>query len=341
MKEFIQKLIDRNDLTTEEAENAMNLIMSGNAIQSQMASFLTALRMKGESAEEIASFAKIMRKFAVCIRPVVSGTLVDVCGTGGDKIKTFNISTTSMFIIAAAGIPVAKHGNRAVTSKCGSADVLEELGINLNLSFEKIKESIERIGIGFMFAPLHHSAMKNVMPVRREIGIRTVFNILGPLSNPANAKAQLIGVYDIELTEKITEVLKILGLERAMVVHGDPGIDEISTIGRTKISELRRNEIRTYFIKPEDIGLKRAKEKDILGSSKEENAKTLKNILNGKESEAKRDITLLNAAAGIVIGGKARNLEEGLGMARNVLESGSAYEKLEQFIEFSKQENFP
>lgn len=336
MKEFIQKLVDGKDLTAEESENAMNLIMSGNATQIQMASFLTALRMKGETPEEIASFARIMRKFAESIKPDISNVLVDVCGTGGDNIKTFNISTTAMFIVAAAGIPVAKHGNRAVTSKCGSADVLEEFGINLSIPFERIKESIEKIGIGFMFAPFHHSAMKHVMPVRKELGIRTVFNLLGPLSNPANASAQLMGIYNAELTEKIAEVFRILELERAMVVHGEPGIDEISTIGRTKISELRGNEIRTYYVKPEEFGLKRARIEDLAGADKKENARILREILNGKEKGAKKDIVLLNAAAGIVIGGKAKDFKGGLDIATEVLDSGKAYKKLEEFIEFTK-----
>lgn len=336
MKEFIQKLIYGKDLTAEEAGNAMNLIMSGNATQIQMAGFLTALRMKGETPEEIASFARVMRKFAESIKPDVQGILVDVCGTGGDKIKTFNISTTSIFIIAAAGVPVAKHGNRAITSKCGSADVLEELGVNLNISFDRIKECVEKIGIGFMFAPLHHSAMKHVMPVRKELSIRTVFNILGPLSNPANANAQLMGVYDPELTKKIAEVFRILGLERAMVVHGEPGIDEISTVGRTKISELRKNEIRTYFITPEEFGIKKSRIEDIAGCDKKENAQLLREILNGKENGAKKDMVLINAAAGILLGGKAENLKDGLSRATEVLDSGKAYEKLEEFIEFTR-----
>lgn len=335
MKEFIQKLLEGEDLTAEESENAMNFIMSGNATQIQMAGFLTALRMKGETPIEIASFAGVMREFSARIEPKVSKTLVDVCGTGGDKIKTFNISTTAMFIVSGAGIPVAKHGNRAVTSRCGSADVLEELGVNLNIPFERIREGIEKVGIGFMFAPLHHSAMKHVMPVRKELGIRTVFNILGPLTNPANANAQLMGIYDPELTEKIAEVFRILGLERAMVVHGDPGIDEISNVGNTKISELIKNEIRTYIIKPEEFGLKRARIDDLAGGDKKENAQILREILNGKEKGAKRDIVLLNAAAGIILGGKAKDLRDGLNIATDVMDSGKAYKKLEEFIEFT------
>ncbi len=337
MKEFIRKLTEGINLEKEEAEKAMRIMMSGKATHAQVGAFLMALKIKGESPSEIASFARIMRKFAKKIDPRVKGTLVDVCGTGGDGFHSFNISTTAMFLVAGAGIPIAKHGNRAITSKCGSADVLEELGVNLNLPFEKIQEGIEKIDIGFMFAPLHHSAMKHVMPVRRELGVRTVFNILGPLTNPANAQGQLMGVFSQELTEKLAQVFKILGLKRAMVVHGEPGIDEISTLGKTKISELREEEIKTYFVSPEEFGLKNSHQEDILGGNKKENAKILRDILKGKERGAKRDITLLNAAAGIVVGGKADDFQEGFEIAREALESGKAYEKLEELIEFSKE----
>ena len=311
MKEFIQKLIDGKNLTAEESENAMETIMSGNAKPVQTGSFLTALRMKGETPEEIASLARIMRKFAETIEPQVDGTLVDVCGTGGDSMKTFNISTTSMFIVSAAGIPVAKHGNRAITSKCGSADVLEELGINLNIKFDKIKEGIEKTGIGFMFAPAHHLAMKHVMPVRRELGIRTVFNILGPLTNPANANAQLMGVFDPNLTETLAEVFRLLGLQRAMVVHGNPGLDEISTMGATKISELQEGVVKTYHITPEDFGLDRVSAGDLSGGSVKENAKILTDILKGEDTGPRMEIALLNSAAGIVVGGMAKDIRDG------------------------------
>ncbi len=335
MKEFIQKLVEGENLTPKESERAMEKIMSGEATPSQLGSFLTALRMKGETAEEIAAFAGVMRRFAQKIEPKVDGVLVDVCGTGGDKIKTFNISTTVMFIVSAAGVPIAKHGNRAITSNSGSADALEELGINLNLKFEKIKKSIEKIGIGFMFAPAHHSAMKYVMPTRKELGLRTVFNILGPLTNPANAQAQLMGVFAPDLTEKLAEVFKLLGLKQAMVVYGEPGLDEISNLGETKISELREGKIKTYFIKPEDFGLKRAKAKDLAGGDKKENAKILLNILTGREKGPKRDIVLLNSAAGIVVGNKAKDLKEGIKIARDVLDKGLAHKKLEEFINFA------
>lgn len=335
MKELIQKLTDGNDLNAKEAEQAMRTIMGGKASETEMAAFLIALKMKGESPVEIASLARVMREFSEKIKPRVRGTLVDVCGTGGDKTKTFNISTTSMFVVAGAGIPVAKHGNRAITSHCGSADVLEALGVNLNLPFGKIKRSIEKVGIGFMFAPMHHSAMKHVMPVRRQLGVRTVFNILGPLTNPANAKAQLMGVFDPSLTEKIANVFKLLGLKHVMVVHGQPGLDELSTMGRTKITELKNKKVRTYYIKPEQFGLKRAKQSDLRGGTLKENASILKGILNGEISGRKKDIVLLNAAAGIVVGGKAKTLREGFELAEETLDSGLACKKLEDFVGFA------
>ena len=336
MKELISKIVGGKNLTAEEAESAMKTIMSGNSNEVEISSFLTALRMKGEASEEIASFAKIMREFAARIEPQVEGTLVDVCGTGGDMLNTFNISTTSMFVVAGAGIPIAKHGNRALTSKSGSADVLEELGVNLNSDFDKIKESIEKVGIGFMFAPMHHSAMKHVMLVRKQLGFRTVFNILGPLTNPANARAQLMGVFDPALTETLANVFKILGLERAVVAHGDPGLDELSTLGKTKVSELKDGEVNTYFIKPEEFGLSIAREEDIAGGSVKDNAKILTDILSGEDTGPRSDITLLNAAAGILVGGVADNLTEGMEVAKDSLESGKAQKKLEELVKFSK-----
>ncbi len=336
MKDFIEKLVDGRDLTADEAANAMKTVMSGEASDAQIASFLTALRIKGETPTEIASLAEVMHDFAEKIYPDVDGTLVDVCGTGGDQLNTFNISTTSMFIVAAAGIPVAKHGNRSITSKCGSADVLEALGINLDMEFNKIRECIEQTGIGFMYAPLHHSAMKHVMPVRRELGVRTVFNILGPLTNPANARAQLMGVFDPGLTEKLASVFKILGLKHAIVAYGEPGLDELSTLGKTKISELRDGRIRSYFIKPGDYGLRKAEPGDIKGGSAIENTEMLREILASGDGGARTDITLLNASAGIVVGGKAGDLEEGLETARDILYSGKAYKKLNEFIDFAR-----
>ena len=337
MKEILSSVVSGRNLSGEEAEKAIKTIMSGQSTDIEISAFLTGLKMKGETAEEIASFAKVMREFAVRIEPSVSGTLVDMCGTGGDASNTFNVSTTAMFIVAAAGIPVAKHGNRALTSKCGSADVLEALGVDLSASPEKIRKSIEEVGIGFMYAPMHHSATKHVMPVRKALGYRTVFNILGPLTNPANAKAQLMGVYDPGLTEKLAEVFRLLGLERAMVVHGEPGLDELSTIGKTKVSELKEGKINTYYINPEDYKLRKAELKDLTGGTPKENAEILKKILDGEDTGPKRDIVLLNAAAGIVVGKKASNLSLGLNIAREVLDNGKAYRKLCEYVEYSRK----
>ncbi|PKP53428.1 MAG: anthranilate phosphoribosyltransferase [Candidatus Altiarchaeales archaeon HGW-Altiarchaeales-3] len=334
MKQIIQKLVERKDLTPDEAKEAMQIIMSGDATDAQIAGFLTALRMKGETAEEIAALALIMRKFAENIHPKVEGTLVDTCGTGGDKLNTFNISTAAMFVVAGAGIPIAKHGNRSVSSLCGSADVLEALGVKIDIEPKKVTECIEKVGIGFMFAPLFHKSMKYVMPARTQLGIRTVFNILGPLSNPANAQGQVIGVFDEKLTEKIAEVLKIIGLKRAMVVHGMAGLDEISTIGETKISELINGEIDNYIITPEEFGLERANGSDLSGGNAGENAKILIEILKGEERGAKRDIVLINAAAGIVVGGKAKTISEGLELAKGSIDSGRAYKKLKNMIAY-------
>lgn len=333
LEKYLGKVVEGENLTANEAEAAMQAIMSGDAEKLQTAAFLAALRMKGETEEEIAAFATVMRTMALRINPKVAKS-VDVCGTGGDTIKTFNISTTAAFITACV-VPVAKHGNRSVTSKCGSADVIEELGANLALPAEKIAESIEKVGIGFMFAPVHHKAMKNVMEVRQKLGIRTVFNILGPLTNPANATHQLIGVYDASLTEKIAKVLRILGLKKALVVHGEPGLDEVSISGKTKVSQLEGGEITTYFIKPYDFGLKYASPDEIAGGSKEEGAKILTDILSGNEQGAKRDVVLLNAASAIFAAEEAETIEQGFEVARVILEDGSAQKKLNEFIRFA------
>lgn len=337
MKNYIQKLINGHDLTRQQARDAMEMIMSGKATDAQIAAFLTALRLKGETPTEVASMATVMREFAANINPDVTGTLVDTCGTGGDKLNTFNVSTTAMFVVSGAKIPIAKHGNRSITSKSGSADVLEALGVKIDLPPPRVEECIEKIGIGFMFAPIFHKAMKYVMPARKQLGIRTVFNILGPLTNPANAKGQVIGVYSEELTEKMAEVLKLVGLERAFVVHGLHGLDELSTLGKTKVSELRDGEVRTYHIKPEDFGVKRAKEGDLTGGDAMQCAGILKDIVGGKETKetkAKRDIVLLNAAAGIVVGKKADSLGEGLEIAKDSIDSGNALKKLNELIDF-------
>jgi anthranilate phosphoribosyltransferase len=335
LEKYLGKVVDRKDLNAEEAENAMRAIMSGEADKIQTAAFLASLRMKGETEDEIAAFARVMRDLALKINPKVVKS-VDVCGTGGDAIKTFNISTTAAFITACV-VPVAKHGNRSVTSKCGSADVIEELGVNLALPPRRIEECIEKVGIGFMFAPLHHQAMKNVMEVRQKLGMRTVFNILGPLTNPANATHQLIGVYDASLTEPIAKVLRILGLKKALVVHGEPGVDEVSVCGKTKVSQLSNGEIRAYFINPEDFGVERALPEKISGGDRKESARILRDVLScNEEGGAKRDVVLLNAAAAIFAADEAASIGEGFEIARDVLEDGKAAEKLEEFIKFAK-----
>lgn len=336
MKEFIDKLVRGEDLSPDEAHSSMKMVMSGGATPAQIGSFLTALRMKGETVEEISAFARVMREFASTIHPRVKGTLVDTCGTGGDLIKTFNISTVSAFVVAGAGIPVAKHGNRSVTSKSGSADVLEALGVNINLSPEKVEKLIESVGIGFMFAPLFHSAMKHAIGPRKELGIRTVFNLLGPLTNPANADAQVVGVFAEELTDKLGGVLMNLGLKKALVVHGVDGLDEISNIGKTKITEVDQSKIESYMVSPEDFGLKKATVNDIIGGDSAYNANLAMKILDGEETGPRLDIVLLNAAAAIYAGGSADSIVEGIEIARNAITAGFALNKLKALSAESK-----
>jgi len=338
MKEIIQKIVERENLTDEEASYAMDLIMKGFATQSQMAAFLIGMRMKGETANEIAALARTMRNFAEKVN--VEGYAVDTCGTGGDKFNTFNISTAAMFVVAGAGIKVAKHGNRAITSKSGSADVLEALGVKIDIEPKKTEECINKIGIGFMFAPLYHRSMKNVMPVRKEIGVRTVFNVLGPLTNPANVKGQVLGIFDENLTEKFCEVLKSLKLERAIVASSN-GMDEISNVFTTKISELRDGEIKTYKIKPDEY-FEKADIEDVKGGDAEFNAKIIRKILNNDKSKEilpKRNIVLLNAAAGIIVGKKAENFDDAIEIAKESIESGNAEKKLDELIKFTNSVN--
>lgn len=331
MKSVISKILGGEDLTETEAENVMRTIMSGEATPAQIASFLTALRLKGETIEEITACARVMRQFASRINPKVEGTLVDTCGTGGDKIKTFNISTAVSLVAAGAGIPIAKHGNRSVTSKAGSADVMEALGVKIDLEPPKVERCIEEIGYGLMFAPVFHGAMKYATPVRREIGIRTVFNILGPLTNPANARAQVLGVYERSLVETLANVLGKLGIERAMVVHGLDGLDEISNLGKTQISELKSGEVKTYFVEPRDFGFDPAKPEDIKGYDRETNAILLLKLLKGGNGP-RRDIVLMNSAAAIIVGGKASDFKEGVEVAKGSIDSGNAYKKLLDLI---------
>jgi len=327
----IGKLIERKDLTKDEAEGAMKCIMSGEATPAQIGSFLTTLRLKGEAVEEITSFARVMREFAARINPKVDGILVDTCGTGGDKIKTFNISTAVALVAAGAGVPIAKHGNRSVTSKAGSADVLEALGVKIDLDPSGVERCIEKIGFGFMFAPVFHGAMKYATPVRREIGIRTVFNLLGPLTNPANARAQVLGVYDRGLTEILANVLLGLDVKHAMVVHGLDGLDEISNLGGTQISEVNGGKVRTYTVEPKDFGFDSAKPEDIKGYDKEGNAILMIKLLKGEDGPC-RDIVLMNSAAAMIVGGKASDFKEGVEVAKEAIDSGKAYEKLRALI---------
>ena len=337
IKEGIQKLIDGTDLTYEESQEIMKEIMSGKATNAQIAAFLTALRMKGETVNEITAFTEVMKEYCRRINPSVNGRLVDTCGTGGDKIKTFNISTTAAFVVAGAGVAVAKHGNRSVTSKSGSADVLERLGLNLNLEPEAVKNAIEKVGIGFMFAPAFHPAMKYAIGPRRELGIRTIFNVLGPLTNPADANAQLLGVYDRKLTEPLAHALKKLGCAEAMVVHGLDGLDEISTIGKTAISWLREGEVTTVETIPKDFGVKLARPEDVKGTTPEKSAEITFKILNGccDINDPKTEIVLVNGVAGIIVAGKAENFSYGMELACESIDSGASYKKLKALVKTS------
>ncbi|MCW4045850.1 MAG: anthranilate phosphoribosyltransferase [Candidatus Bathyarchaeota archaeon] len=338
IRDSIQKLVEHANLTLEESREAMQEIMQGQATSAQIAAFLTALRMKGETVEEVTALAEIMKKCSSRIQPNVNGRLLDTCGTGGDKIKTFNVSTAAAFVVAGAGVTIAKHGNRSVTSQSGSADVLEKLGFNLNMPVGAVQSSIEQLGIGFMFAPTFHPAMKHAIAPRREIGIRTIFNILGPLTNPASANAQVLGVYDQKLTQPLAHALQRLGCEEAMVVHGLDGLDEISTVGKTTIAWLRKNQIKTVETTPKNFNVKQATEADIRGTTPDENAEVLFKILNGKDSAdaAKRDIVLVNAAAGVIVGGKSDDFGYGMELSRRTIDSGAAYEKLKALIKASK-----
>ena len=333
IKEAIDKAVHHIDLTEEEMTAAMDEIMGGQATAAEIASFITALRMKGETVEEVTGAARSMRRRAVRIN-ACSSIIVDTCGTGGDNLNTFNISTTTAFVVAACGIVVAKHGNRSVSSGCGSADVLAELGVNIEAEQDIVEECIQQIGIGFLFAPKMHAAMKHAAGPRREIGIRTIFNMLGPLTNPAGATAQLLGVYDARLVEMFAEVLKNMGTRRAFVVHGQDGLDEVTISGRTRVAELRDGIIRTYDIDPHDyLGLAHPLEM-IRGGDPAANARILRDVLSGKEGPC-RDVVLMNAALAIVAGEKAADIREGINMAAACIDDGRAMEKLEVLIEMS------
>jgi anthranilate phosphoribosyltransferase len=338
IRESIARLVEGASLSYEDSRTVMAEIMLGGASNAQIAAFLTALRMKGESVEEVAAFAETMRENCHRIRPQVAGKLLDTCGTGGDKMKTFNVSTVAAFVIAGAGVAVAKHGNRSVTSKCGSADVLERLGLNLNMEPDAVKYAIEQVGVGFMFAPAFHPAMKYAVAPRKEIGIRTVFNVLGPLTNPASADAQLLGVYDRKLVEPVAHVLKRLGCEEAMVVHGLDGLDEISTIGKTAVAWLRDDEVTNLETTPEDFGVKQTNANDLKVSTLEESAETIFRILSGRcaSADPRLGMVLVNSAAGIIVGGKAEDFTTGMALASDSISSGAAYAKLKDLIRASK-----
>ncbi len=333
MRRELEKVIEKQDLKQEEMERVITVIMEGEATPAQIAGFLIALRSKGETVAEITGAARVMRKKAARVKTRRQG-LVDLCGTGGDGLNTFNISTTAAFVVAGAGLPVAKHGNRSVSSSCGSADVLEELGVNLDLSPEAVGYCLDKIGLGFLYAPVFHRAMKHAVKPRRELGVRTVFNLLGPLTNPAEAEYQLLGVYDEKLTEPLARVLKNLGVRGALVVHGLEGMDEISITNKTKITALREGEITGYYLDPGELGLPAAGLEEIAAGDAAENAAAVREVLTGKQGP-RRNIVLLNAAGALVAAGRTRDFSQGLKLAARIIDEGLAYKKLQQLIDLS------
>ncbi|MEE9202709.1 MAG: anthranilate phosphoribosyltransferase [Dehalococcoidia bacterium] len=334
IRDAIAKVVDRQDLTQEEAQGVMEEIMHGQATPIQIASFITALRMKGETPEEIAGCARSMRANALKVETPYTD-LVDTCGTGGDGAHTFNISTIVAVVGAAAGLRVAKHGNRSVSSRCGSADLLEAFGVQIDLGPEAVAGCIEEVGLGFLFAPRMHPAMKHAALPRRETGIRTVFNILGPLTNPAGASVQLLGVYSQPLTETMARVLRLLGSKRAVVVHGADGLDELSPTGVNHVTELMSGEIRSYTVDPQDLGLPRAKLSDLVGGTVEENVAITERVLEG-EKGARRNAVLLNAAMLLLAAEKVTDLKAGLKLAAGVIDSGQARNTLNRLVEVSR-----
>lgn len=332
----LRRIVDGGQLSADEAYEVMLQVIGGEAQDVQIAGLLTALRMRGESVEEIVGFARAMRDRALRIQ-VDRQPLVDTCGTGGDGAHTFNISTAAAFVVAGAGIAVAKHGNRSVTSQCGSADVLEELGYNLNMPPERVKQCIEDIGFGFLFAPLFHPAMRNVAHIRRQLGIRTVFNILGPLTNPANITGQTMGVFSPHLSEKIANVLLGLGLKRAFVVHSQDGLDEVSPCAPTLISELSHGTVRTYELVPDEFGFERGSLDELRISGKEDGARLLLGVLSGDVRGCPRDSVLLNAALGLIAGELCDDIADGIKLAEEAIDSGRALQLLKQVIQFSEK----
>jgi len=335
LKQYIGRLLEREDLSEEDCRRAMGLIMSGEASEAQIAGFLVALRMKGETVEEITGCARAMRAAAT---PVSVGgrDAIDTCGTGGDTKGTFNVSTAAAIVAAAAGVPVAKHGNRSVSSGSGSADALQALGVNIQAPVQVVEECLRRLNIGFLFAPLLHPAMKYAIGPRRELGARTVFNILGPLTNPAGVKRQVLGLYNGELIETIAGVLRNLGSQKALVLHSDDGLDELSVCAGTCVAELTDGRISTWRLEPEDVGVRRARLEDLLVDGPQESAAVVQGVLNGARGPA-RDIVLLNAGAAIYVGGRASSLEEGMALAADALDAGRARETLEALAELTHQ----
>lgn len=334
----------RRSLSRGQARELMSAILAGQATDAQIAALLVALHMKGETVEEIVGFAEAIRAAAAPLNIHnstldVSGTerdaLVDTCGTGGDASNTFNISTATSFVVAGAGVRVAKHGNRSVSSQCGSADVMEALGININLPPSRVAACLENVGIAFLFAPAMHSAMKYVQPARRELRLRTVFNLLGPLTNPARASAQVVGVYSRDLVEKVAQSLCMLGLKRALVVHGSDGLDEITISGPTYVAEVRNGAVRTYSIQPEDFGLPRAPLDSLAGGDARTNAEMIRRVLEGEKS-AKRDVVIMNASAALVAAGKADSIREAIPLACRSIDEGAATQKLRDLVRFSR-----
>ncbi len=343
----LQRIANEHEsLTREEARTVMTEVFSGSATDAQIAALLVALHMKGETVEEIVGFAEAIRAAAeplplrdassVSVRGVGPSPLVDTCGTGGDATGTFNISTAAAFVVAGAGVRVAKHGNRSLSSRCGSADVMEALGIKISLPSTGLAACLENVGIVFLFAPAMHSAMKYVQPARRELRLRTIFNLLGPLTNPARASAQVVGVYSLDLVERVAEALSMLGTHRALVVHGLDGLDEITITGPTRIAEVREGKVRTYEVTPEEFGMKRARLEDISGGDAAANAIIIRELLAGRKSP-KRNVVLLNAAAALVAADKAEHLREALPLAAQSIDSGAAGAKLEALVRFTSE----
>lgn len=333
-KEVLNQLLNRQDLPFESMLEVMRLVMNGELTPVQISALLIALRMKGETIDEIAAAATVMRELSTKVNVTNTQSLVDTCGTGGDGIQTFNVSTASAFVAAAAGAKVAKHGGRSVSSTCGSADVLEALGVNVNRTPAQVAASVDSIGIGFMFAPNHHSAMKHAAPVRRELGVRTLFNLLGPLTNPANAKHQVMGVFNQHLTTKLANVLQKLGSEHVMVVHGADGMDEISFSGDTYVAELKNGTVQEYILNPKQFGMDLHEVKSIQIKDAEASKQMVISVLNGDKSPA-RDIVLLNAGAAIYVGGLVDDLGAGITKAIEVIDSGTAFLKLDQLKHLS------